>query len=552
MTQFTRNSSAKKTAKMPSRLEVAEFETLGPVAHDNKYGDRKMSKKMDHQSGCRFCDADRLGLPSPHSHRYRPPRGDETPSSYRVVLHRSKGGFLGSLRRIFGWKPRLSEEEEFYRYRQRHEGTVRCTSAPKCASGSLPNYRNSCGIARVVEDRDFDDTSRRKSASVRRLGFGLFGTRRTSERVGSRVSACDGYRGEEDAAKSASRSGSWTRDDHGTVENRDFRPVVHRHGCRTLTGNCCHRRDARTPHAVIDDVPWSSTLRGRRSASVMCHTSRTLEGLPEIGPRADGTTNRQSCDGALYPDDERLHLCPCHRRLYRDPFVVCPVHGCRNEAPPTLIWTDSSVIYRHVPLCTRCRRSIRVHGEATAISPQEWRRLAAVAPVPVVKPFSLADELYRLTKYGWYWGPISREEAEDKLKGLPDGSFLVRDSSDDCLLLSLYVRSVGKTLFVRIEYGNGRFTLHSRNPSQWFPSVGQLIEHAMMVSQFRAVVYTKPVRPNALSYPVRLTKPVSRLTEVRSLQYLCRFVIRYHTRWDQISELPLPNLLKRYVSESCY
>ncbi|EHB07253.1 Suppressor of cytokine signaling 6 [Heterocephalus glaber] len=59
---------------------------------------------------------------------------------------------------------------------------------------------------------------------------------------------------------------------------------------------------------------------------------------------------------------------------------------------------------------------------------------------------SLTEELKKLAKQGWYWGPLTRWEAEGKLANLPDGSFLVRDSSDDHYLLSLSFRSHGKPL----------------------------------------------------------------------------------------------------------
>lgn len=44
---------------------------------------------------------------------------------------------------------------------------------------------------------------------------------------------------------------------------------------------------------------------------------------------------------------------------------------------------------------------------------------------------SLAEQLLNLSKYGWYWGPISADQADAKLLSEPDGAFLVRDSSDD-------------------------------------------------------------------------------------------------------------------------
>ena len=68
-----------------------------------------------------------------------------------------------------------------------------------------------------------------------------------------------------------------------------------------------------------------------------------------------------------------------------------------------------------------------------------------------------ASELKDLAKCGWYWGPISRREAENKLYNQVNGAFLVRDSTDDRYLLSLSFRSNGTTLHTRIEHSNGKF-----------------------------------------------------------------------------------------------
>lgn len=51
----------------------------------------------------------------------------------------------------------------------------------------------------------------------------------------------------------------------------------------------------------------------------------------------------------------------------------------------------------------------------------------------------LTEELLKLSKYGWYWGPISGNEADLKLMSEPDGAFLIRDSSDDRYTIFLHI-----------------------------------------------------------------------------------------------------------------
>jgi hypothetical protein len=58
-------------------------------------------------------------------------------------------------------------------------------------------------------------------------------------------------------------------------------------------------------------------------------------------------------------------------------------------------------------------------------------------------------------QYGWYWGPISGEAAEKILSNEPDGSFIVRDSSDDHYIFSLTFKLNGCIRHVRIEHDQG-------------------------------------------------------------------------------------------------
>lgn len=66
-----------------------------------------------------------------------------------------------------------------------------------------------------------------------------------------------------------------------------------------------------------------------------------------------------------------------------------------------------------------------------------------------------SDVLVLFWQCGWYWGPMNWEDAEMKLKGKPDGSFLVRDSSDPRYILSLSFRSQGITHHTRMEHYRG-------------------------------------------------------------------------------------------------
>lgn len=169
---------------------------------------------------------------------------------------------------------------------------------------------------------------------------------------------------------------------------------------------------------------------------------------------------------------------------------------------------------------------------------------------PEIPPVGVARELAALAREGWYWGPVSRQEAEDKLRGQPDGTFLVRDSSSDSYLFTVSFRSSGLTLHSRIDYSAaGRYSLYS---THGFPTVSQLVAHSMTCSQNAVYCYSQPNSVTQPEFPVRLSSPLSRFTQVRSLQYLCRFVIRQRTGLTDIPHLPLPPALHRYVQEGHY
>ncbi|XP_076065582.1 uncharacterized protein LOC143039430 [Oratosquilla oratoria] len=193
-----------------------------------------------------------------------------------------------------------------------------------------------------------------------------------------------------------------------------------------------------------------------------------------------------------------------------------------------------------------------VYGNANCVNSNAVVSLRDQENLTTETKRSLAEELFNLAKFGWYWGPISRSKAEEKLADQPDGAFLVRDSSDDKYLLSLSFRSYGKTLHTRIEHSNGWFSFYPHPELEGHMSLVGLIEHCVSHSSNGVFCYSRARAPGSPSFPVRFTKPISRFTQVRSLQYLCRFVIRQYTRVDHIEELPLPPRIKGYLEEGIF
>ncbi|XP_055079388.1 suppressor of cytokine signaling 7-like isoform X2 [Periophthalmus magnuspinnatus] len=103
---------------------------------------------------------------------------------------------------------------------------------------------------------------------------------------------------------------------------------------------------------------------------------------------------------------------------------------------------------------------------------------------------SFATSLRELEKCGWYWGPMTWEDAEAKLKEKPDGSFLVRDSSDPRYILSLSFRSQNITHHTRMEHYRGTFSLwcHPKFEDRCH-SVVEFIERAIAHSKNGKFLY---------------------------------------------------------------
>lgn len=166
-----------------------------------------------------------------------------------------------------------------------------------------------------------------------------------------------------------------------------------------------------------------------------------------------------------------------------------------------------------------------------------------------------------LRESGWYWGSITATEAKQKLQKMPEGFFLVRDSTHPSYLFTLSVRTNRGPTNVRIEYSDSLFRLDSNWLSKprilSFPDVVSLVQHYVSscssesakepASQPPPPPEPTPLKESAAVH-LKLLQPLHRSGESPSLQHLCRLQInRNMAAGADVTELPLPRRMAEYL-----
>uniref|UniRef100_A0A2C9JEZ5 SH2 domain-containing protein n=1 Tax=Biomphalaria glabrata TaxID=6526 RepID=A0A2C9JEZ5_BIOGL len=174
-------------------------------------------------------------------------------------------------------------------------------------------------------------------------------------------------------------------------------------------------------------------------------------------------------------------------------------------------------------------------------------------PKPLHEREDFLESMEQLQLQPWYWGPISYEQAALILKDKEDGSFLVRDSSDQKYLLSLSFKSLGEVHHTRIEHAKGLFSFWSQPESHGKARICEFIEKSIQNSKDgRFLYFLRPSARGTPPLPIRLLSPVSRNFRVATLKHLSRFVVRQTVRNDHLDRLPVPEKVKRYLRNKQY
>uniref|UniRef100_A0A1B0BDL8 Uncharacterized protein n=1 Tax=Glossina palpalis gambiensis TaxID=67801 RepID=A0A1B0BDL8_9MUSC len=146
----------------------------------------------------------------------------------------------------------------------------------------------------------------------------------------------------------------------------------------------------------------------------------------------------------------------------------------------------------------------------------------------------------------WYWGEISRQDAQKQLTDKPTGSFLVRDSESIGCQFTLSFRIINVTLHYRLEYRDDYWHFEELE----YESIVEMIEDILYrCTNDNFVCFVKVPNEMQPPFPVILKYPLSRYLNMPKLQDLCRRVIQRTNSAEEIARLPLPPTLKEYLAE---
>ncbi|KAM6344607.1 cytokine-inducible SH2-containing protein isoform 1-T1 [Alca torda] len=273
----------------------------------------------------------------------------------------------------------------------------------------------------------------------------------------------------------------------------------------------------------------------------------------------------------------------CFKRLkHRDFSAISP-------PPKSVPQTSGAHAYQHIPttqphlllaeekIRRLSLRDIAVDLPEPIMQPlpvmafQEESAPAFAAPVPDSNPpqtrdpeedlLCIAKTFSYLRESGWYWGSITASEAKQHLQKMPEGTFLVRDSTHPSYLFTLSVKTNRGPTNVRIEYTDSKFRLDSNYLSKprilAFPDVVSLIQHYVMscTTESKNEAPYPPPSPlppmqkemAAAAVHLKLIRPLSRKDNIPSLQHLCRLRINKSTA--DVDQLPLPRRMGDYLKQ---